>query len=77
MDHIAARLDKAGEIGATPVDFRAGDPVEQIQELRRAGGLPLGEEKMTGVQAAIDAVGFQARDREEPAGKTRSRSSAT
>ena len=66
VDHIAARLDKAGEIGATPVDFRAGDPVEQIQELRRSRGLPIGEEKMTGVQAAIDAVGFQARDRADP-----------
>jgi len=66
VDHIAARLDKAGEIGATPVDFRAGDPVEQIQELRKARGLPLGEEEMTGVQVAIDAVGFQARDRSDP-----------
>jgi glutathione-independent formaldehyde dehydrogenase len=66
VDHIAERLDKAGEIGATPVDFGAGDPVEQIQELRRSRGLPLGEEKMTGVQVAIDAVGFQARDRTDP-----------
>jgi glutathione-independent formaldehyde dehydrogenase len=66
VDHIAARLDKAGEIGATPVDFSAGDPVEQIQELRRSHGLPIGEEKMTGVEVAIDAVGFQARDRIDP-----------
>ena len=67
VDHVAARLDKAGELGATPVDFSLGDPVEQIQELRRAHGLPLGEEPMTGVDVAIDAVGFQARDRSEPA----------
>jgi glutathione-independent formaldehyde dehydrogenase len=67
VDHVAPRLDKAGELGATPVDFSLGDPVEQIQELRRAHGLPLGEEPMTGVDVAIDAVGFQARDRSDPA----------
>jgi glutathione-independent formaldehyde dehydrogenase len=66
VDHVAARLDKAGEIGATPVDFTAGDPVEQIQDLRRSAGLPLGEEPMTGVDVGIDAVGFQARDRSDP-----------
>jgi glutathione-independent formaldehyde dehydrogenase len=66
VDHVAARLHKAGELGATPVDFTLGDPVDQIQELRRAHGLPLGEEPMTGVDAAIDAVGFQARDRSDP-----------
>jgi glutathione-independent formaldehyde dehydrogenase len=66
VDHVAARLDKAGELGATPIDFTLGDPVDQIQELRRAHGLPLGEEPMTGVDAAIDAVGFQARDRSDP-----------
>ncbi|HEY4702872.1 MAG TPA: alcohol dehydrogenase catalytic domain-containing protein, partial [Streptosporangiaceae bacterium] len=66
VDHIAARLDKAGELGATPIDFTLGDPVDQIQELRRAHGLPLGEEPMTGVDVAIDAVGFQARDRSDP-----------
>ncbi len=66
VDHVAPRLDKAGELGATPVDFSLGDPVEQIQELRRAHGLPLGEEPMTGVDVAIDAVGFQARDRSDP-----------
>jgi len=66
VDHIPARLNRAGEIGATPVDFSAGDPVEQIRDLRRARGLPLGEEEMSGVQSAIDAVGFQARDRADP-----------
>jgi glutathione-independent formaldehyde dehydrogenase len=66
VDHIAARLDKAGELGATPVDFTLGDPVDQITELRRMHGLPLGEEPMTGVDVAIDAVGFQARDRADP-----------
>ena len=66
VDHVPARLDKAGEFGAIPVDFTVGDPVDQIQELRRAHGLPLGEEPMTGVDVAIDAVGFQARDRSDP-----------
>jgi glutathione-independent formaldehyde dehydrogenase len=66
VDWIDARLEKAAELGATAVDFRGGDPVEQIRELRRARGLPLGETGMDGVQHAIDAVGFQARDRARP-----------
>lgn len=67
VDDIPERLDKAREIGATAVDFRDGDPVEQIRALRRARGLPPGEELMTGVQIGIDAVGFQAHDRLAPA----------
>jgi glutathione-independent formaldehyde dehydrogenase len=63
VDAVPERLDKAGEIGAVPVDYRQGDPVEQVRELHRAGGLPPGEESMDGVQIGIDAVGFQARDR--------------
>ncbi len=35
VDHISERLDKARELGAAAVDFRQGDPVEQILELRR------------------------------------------
>ncbi|MER7891619.1 alcohol dehydrogenase catalytic domain-containing protein [Micromonospora sp. NPDC094482] len=66
VDGVDARLDKAGEIGATPVDFRHGDPVEQIRADRARAGLPLGEEKLGGVDKVIDAVGFQARDRERP-----------
>lgn len=66
VDRVTERLDKARELGATPVDFRQGDPVEQIRELRRTRGLPLGEEPMTGVQIGIDAVGFQAVDRLAP-----------
>lgn len=66
VDGVDARLDKAGEIGATPVDFRIGDPVAQVRELRRRSGLPLGETVMDGVQHGIDAVGFQARDRDHP-----------
>lgn len=66
VDNVPERLDKAGELGATPVDFRAGDPVEQIRDLRRSRGLPRGETGMDGVQHGIDAVGFQARDRAHP-----------
>ncbi len=67
VDRVPERLDQAGELGATPVDFEEGDPVEQIRELRRRRGLPIGEEQMDGVQKGIDAVGFQALDRREPA----------
>jgi glutathione-independent formaldehyde dehydrogenase len=62
VDYIAVRLDKAEELGATPVDFSAGNPVEQIREMRRHHLRP-GEEQMDGVDHAIDAVGFQARSR--------------
>lgn len=67
VDRVHARLDQAAEFGAVPVDFTAGDPVGQIQELRRRRGLPLGEETMFGVDCGIDAVGFQARERTDPA----------
>ena len=66
VDAVPERLDKAGELGATPVDYRAGDPVEQIRQLRRQAGLPIGEEAMDGVHNGIDAVGFQAHDRARP-----------
>ena len=69
VDSIAERLDKAEELGAVPVNFRCGDPVEQIRELRRkrlGGRLPAGEDKLGGVSRGIDAVGFQARDRSDP-----------
>ena len=35
VDRIADRLDKAGEMGFEPIDFMAGDPVEQILAHRR------------------------------------------
>jgi glutathione-independent formaldehyde dehydrogenase len=66
VDRVHERLDRAGELGATPVDFEDGDPVEQIRELRRLRGLPSGEEQMGGVENGIDAVGFQALDRGDP-----------
>jgi glutathione-independent formaldehyde dehydrogenase len=71
VDSIPERLQKAEELGATPVDFSKGDPVEQIFKLRKKNkgiqqGLRPGEEKMKGVDCAIDAVGYQARDDENP-----------
>jgi glutathione-independent formaldehyde dehydrogenase len=71
VDMIPERLEKAGEIGAVPINFLEGDPVEQIMEARRrnprlSGSLAPEDERMMGVMCGIDAVGFQARDREDP-----------
>jgi glutathione-independent formaldehyde dehydrogenase len=71
VDDIPARLEKAGEIGAVPIDFRQGDPAEQIMERRSwargAGGAAWrGEEAMNGVDCGIDAIGFQARAFTDP-----------
>ena len=43
-------MDKAKEIGATPINYDEGDPAQQIKDLR--GG--------NGVDKGIDAVGYQA-----------------
>ncbi len=77
VDNIASRLEKAGEIGAIPVDFGLGDPVEQILDrhgrLRQSAGATWrGQQAMNGVTCGIDAIGFQAHDwttptRENPA----------
>jgi glutathione-independent formaldehyde dehydrogenase len=71
VDSIAERLQKAEELGAIPVDFSKGDPVEQIFKLRKKNkgiqqSLRPGEEKMKGVDCAIDAVGYQARADDNP-----------
>jgi glutathione-independent formaldehyde dehydrogenase len=71
VDSIPERLQKAEELGAVPIDFSKGDPVEQIFKLRKKNrgiqeSLRPGEEKMKGVDCAIDAVGYQARDDERP-----------
>ena len=50
IDHVQERLDKASEIGATPINFDDGDPVQQIRDMR--GG--------DGVDKTVDAVGYQA-----------------
>jgi glutathione-independent formaldehyde dehydrogenase len=67
VDSVPERLEKVRFMGAIPVDFTRGDPVEQIQALRQknarhAAALRPGEEKMAGVMCGIDAVGYQSRD---------------
>ncbi|HKT47934.1 MAG TPA: glutathione-independent formaldehyde dehydrogenase [Candidatus Acidoferrales bacterium] len=72
VDRVPERLQKAKEFGAIPVDFTKGDSVEQIFELRRRNkgihqSLRPGEEKLKGVECAIDAVGYQANNEKDPA----------
>ena len=65
VDAIPERLDKAGELGAHPIDMRQGDPVERILEQiarERSGIAWRGEEANLGATVCIDAIGFQARD---------------
>ena len=50
IDHVQERLDKAASIGAIPINFDDGNPVEQIRDIRND----------TGVDKGIDAVGYQA-----------------
>ncbi|MEV6232206.1 glutathione-independent formaldehyde dehydrogenase [Saccharopolyspora shandongensis] len=61
VDRVPERLAKAEEIGAIPIDFSAGDPVEMIKE--QTGG--------EGTDKGVDAVGYQAQvgdgSKEEPA----------
>jgi glutathione-independent formaldehyde dehydrogenase len=61
VDRVLERLQKAEEIGAIPINFAEGNPVEQIKEQTDGEGTDKG----------IDAVGYQAvaggTDREEPA----------
>jgi glutathione-independent formaldehyde dehydrogenase len=52
VDKETDRLALAEKIGATPVDFSAGDPVEQLMDA--TGG--------RGVDRGVEAVGYQAHD---------------
>lgn len=71
VDRAPRRLQMAAELGAVAIDFTKGDPVEQIMEMRK-NNRPLqerwryGEDKMSGVLCGIDAVGYQALDRNDP-----------
>lgn len=49
VDQVKERLDQAAKIGCMPINFRDGDPVEQI--IKKNGGM---------VDRAVDAVGYQA-----------------
>ncbi|WUD77596.1 glutathione-independent formaldehyde dehydrogenase [Streptomyces sp. NBC_00510] len=61
VDRVPERLQKAEEIGAVPIDFTKGSPVDQIKEHTKGEGTDKG----------VDAVGYQAQaggaGREEPA----------
>jgi len=67
VDNVPERLRLAKSIGATPIDFSKGDPVEQIYEARRPHreslqNVPPGAgEKMPGVMCGIDAIGYEAK----------------
>ena len=50
VDHVKERLDKAESIGAIPINYDEGDPVQQIKDRRNGDGVDKG----------IDAVGYQA-----------------
>lgn len=52
VDKAADRLALASRIGATPIDFSAGDPVEQIMDATDG----------VGVDRGVEAVGYQAHD---------------
>jgi glutathione-independent formaldehyde dehydrogenase len=66
IDAIAERLEKAGELGAIPINFLNSDPVEEIrreQSKLRVGSAFRHEKPLGGVTCAIDAIGFQARSK--------------
>jgi glutathione-independent formaldehyde dehydrogenase len=70
VDSVPERLEQAGDLGATPIDLTAAPPVEQIREHRaqlRRGAWRRSEEPLCGVDCAIDAIGFQARGRDDAA----------
>lgn len=66
VDYLQSRLDKVRELGATPVDFSKGDPVQQIFDLRKPHRERVQDlrgdagEKMPGVMCGIDAIGYEA-----------------
>ena len=72
IDKDKKRLDMAKSTGALPINFLDGDPVLQIQEHLRSlkplnEAMRPGEEKvLNGVDCVIDAVGYQAYDRQNP-----------
>jgi glutathione-independent formaldehyde dehydrogenase len=65
VDAIPARLEKAAELGAVPIDMRDGHAADRILEQiarERQGVAWRGEEANLGATVCIDAIGFQARD---------------
>lgn len=65
VDWVPDRLEKAKSIGAIPIDFTKGSPVEQIIAHREENkliqeSLRPGEAKINGILSAIDAIGYEA-----------------
>ena len=68
IDAIPERLERAATLGAIPIDYTVEDPVVQIMEHRKKARMDSAyrdEHVMDGVMCGIDAVGFQARSRED------------
>jgi glutathione-independent formaldehyde dehydrogenase len=68
VDCIPERLQMAQSLGAIPVDYTAEDPIKQIMEHRKRARIDNAyrdEHVMDGVMCGIDAVGFQARSRNQ------------
>lgn len=63
IDCVPERLALAERMGARPIDFTRGDPVEQILDLRARAGAP---PDIPGVMCGIEAVGYQAVDWDDP-----------
>ena len=71
VDRAPERLKLVEQIGATPVDFTKGDPVDQILDLRKSNrklqnAMRPEDHKMPGVMCGIDAVGYQAHSERNP-----------
>ena len=71
VDKSGKRLKMAESMGVIPINFLDTDPVEQILNYRKSNKLLMssfrpGEDKMIGVDCCIDAVGYQAFDRQNP-----------
>lgn len=71
VDRSEVRLNKVAELEAIPVDFSKVDPVQFILNARKENraiqeSFRPGEEKMAGVLCGIDAVGYQALNRDDP-----------
>ncbi len=69
VDKSGERLKRAESIGAIPINFKDGDPADQIIYRRKnnkkiVDALRPGEEKALGIDCVIDAVGFQSLNRE-------------
>lgn len=70
VDKSPRRLEMARSIGAIPINFTEGDPAKQIMDMRKQTAVVKDtlhpEEKLVGVECGIDAVGYQAFDRDNP-----------